>query len=271
MKGKQKWAYLIIWGGLIILLIIGIIVLGPPRPKTETIQQVMKDAVLHEHNKILFLGREVNPSIASDMVVTGAILVAALLIRLLAVPKFKLIPGKFQLLLETWVGFFRDLAKGNSPHQFKVLGGYLFFAGSYIFLGTLFELLGVQWITTRGEPITLSAPLSDINTCIALGFLSFTVIVVGGVASNGLKGLGSALKEFSLPISMSFRLFGALLSGLLVTELVYYSLALSFVLPVVVGILFTLLHAIIQTYVLTMLTSTFYGEVSEKQEKGAKS
>ena len=47
------------------------------------------------------------------------------------------------------------------------------------------------------------------------------------------------------------------------TELVYYFVHLSFVLPVVVGVLFTLLHALIQTYVLTMLTALYYGEVSE--------
>ena len=69
---------------------------------------------------------------------------------------------------------------------------------------------------------------------------------------------------------MSFRLFGALLSGLLVTELVYYYISLSFVLPVVVGVMFTLLHALIQTYVLTMLVSLFYGEVSEKSPKKEK-
>ena len=89
------------------------------------------------------------------------------------------------------------------------------------------------------------------------------MILSGGIAVNGVKGIGKTLKEFSLPISMSFRLFGALLSGLLVTELVYYYVNLSFVLPVVVGVLFTLLHALIQTYVLTMLTALYYGEVSE--------
>ena len=83
--------------------------------------------------------------------------------------------------------------------------------------------------------------------------------------------MGLALKEFSLPISMSFRLFGALLSGLLVTELVYYYLSLSFVLPVVVGVLFTLLHALIQSYVLTMLTALYYGEVSEPSPPKPKS
>ena len=92
----------------------------------------------------------------------------------------------------------------------------------------------------------------------------------GGIAGNGVKGIGLTLKDFSLPVSMSFRLFGALLSGLLVTELVYYYIHLSFVLPVAVGVMFTLLHALIQTYVLTMLTALFYGEVTEPAKRKTK-
>ena len=103
-----------------------------------------------------------------------------------------------------------------------------------------------------------------------LGVLSYFVIVSGAIAGNGLRGIGKALKEISLLISMSFRMFGALLSGLLVTELVYYYVALSFVLPVLVAVLFTLLHAVIQTYVLTMLTALFYGEMSEPSHKKKK-
>ncbi|MCI8917011.1 MAG: F0F1 ATP synthase subunit A, partial [Oscillospiraceae bacterium] len=38
----------------------------------------------------------------------------------------------------------------------------------------------------------------------------------------------------------------------------------------VVGVLFTLLHALIQTYVLTMLTALYYGEVSEPSPKREK-
>ena len=103
-----------------------------------------------------------------------------------------------------------------------------------------------------------------------MGCVSYAVILGGGIATNGLKGMGKTLKDFSLPVSMSFRLFGALLSGALVTELVYYYTALSFVLPVLVGVMFTLLHALIQAYVLTMLTSLFYGEVTEKKPLTAK-
>lgn len=159
------------------------------------------------------------------------------------------------------------MAKSSSPGRNKFLGAYIFTAAAYIFIGTLFELLGLQVVTTLNRSVSLPAPLADINGAITMGCVSYLVILGGGIVSNGIKGVGKTLKDFSLPISMSFRLFGALLSGALVTALVYYFSALSFVLPVVVGVMFTLLHALIQAYVLTMLTSLFYGEVSEKNSE----
>ena len=180
-----------------------------------------------------------------------------------------MVPTKPQIVIETAVGYFYNLAKTNSPYRNRFLGAYLFAAGVYIFFGTLSELFGIQIFTTSGTSMASVAPLSDINGALSLGCLSYLVILSGGIAGNGLKGVGKTLKDFSLPISMSFRLFGALLSGLLVTELVYYYITLSFVLPIIVGILFTLLHALIQAYVLTMLTALFYGEVSEPSHKKA--
>ena len=144
---------------------------------------------------------------------------------------------------------------------------YIFAAGAYIFFGTLFELFGIQVTTVGGASVSLPAPLADVNAAISLGCLSYLVIMGGGIAVNGIRGFFLSIKEFSLPISMSFRLFGALLSGLLVSELVYYFIQLSFVLPVLVGVLFTLLHAVIQAYVLTLLTAMFFGEVTEKKRK----
>ena len=254
-------------------LIVGIVLTEPLYNNTEDISEVMGDAVLHEVNRIDLFGMDVNPAFISGIAVTLIILIFAAAVRIFAIPKFKKIPGKFQLFIETVVGLFDGLAKKNSPHRNGFLGAYIFAAGVYIFVGTLFELVGIPVQAASGVSVTLPAPLSDINAAIALGFLSYFVILSGGIAGAGLRGVGRTLKDFSLPISMSFRLFGALLSGMLVTELVYYYLALSFVLPVFVGVLFTLLHAVIQTYVLVMLTSMFYGEVSEpyvKKEKKRK-
>lgn len=264
---KQHKKGLVIWV-LVVLALLTASILAGTHSRAESVQEAMRDAVLHGENRIAFLGgKTVSPALISAFTVTGLLLIIALLIRVFAVPRFKLQPGKLQLALEEAVGLFHKMAKSNSPHMNGFLGVYLFTAGLYVSVGTLFELLGLQVITTGGSPITLPAPLSDVNAAIGLGTMSYLVILSGGIAGNGLKGVGKTLKEFSLPISMSFRLFGALLSGLLVTELVYYYVSLSFVLPVVVGVLFTLLHAVIQTYVLTMLTALYYGEVSEQPHK----
>ncbi len=260
---KQHKKGLVIWLAVVLALLAAALLAGSSA-RPESVQETMRDAVLHGTGQISLFGlKAVSPGLISAFLVTAVLLIAAALIRIFAVPRFKLQPGKLQLLLEEAVGLFSGMARENSPHRNRFMGAYIFSAGAFIFVGTLFELLGLQAVTVHGHPITLPAPLSDVNAAIAMGTLSFLVIVSGGVAEHGPKGVLRALKEFSLPISMSFRLFGALLSGLLVTELVYYYVNLSFVLPVVVGVLFTLLHALIQTYVLTMLTALYYGEVSE--------
>lgn len=270
MRNRRRTAGILAFCCILIALLIGSIVTGAGA-NSESIQEVMRDAVLHESNKINFLGLgEVNPALVSAVTITVVLLIFAACIRIFVIPRFQDVPGKFQLLLEQLVGFFDGLAKSNSPHRNGFLGAYIFGAGVYIFVGTIFELFGIQGVTTEGASIALPAPLSDINAAIALGCLSYVIILSGGIVGNGLRGVGKTLKDFSLPISMSFRLFGALLSGLLVTELVYYYIQLSFVLPVIIGVLFTLLHALIQTYVLTMLTALFYGEVSEPHQKEKK-
>lgn len=267
MDKKKRRIALAVFGVLAVAMLICTIVIRAPGGHSS-IGELMRDAVLHEVNKIDLLGLEVNPSLIAGFVVTGIFLVLGLAVRIFVIPRFTLVPGRLQVILETAVGFFDGLAKSNSPHRNRFLGAYLFAAGAYIFVGTIFELFGVQVVTTQGSSVALPAPLADINGAIMMGCLSYLVILSGGVAENGLRGVGRTLKEFSLPISMSFRIFGALLSGALVTEMVYHYIHLSYGLPILVGVLFTLLHALIQAYVLTMLTALFYGEVSEPVHHG---
>ncbi len=267
MDKKKRNVGIAIFAILAFVLMIGTILVKSHGHHGE-IGTLMRDAVLHDTNKISLFGLiEVNPGLISAFFVTAILFVFALIVRIFVIPRFKTVPGKFQFLLETLVGFFDDLAKSNSPHRNGFLGAYIFTAGVYIFVGTVLELFGIQVVTSHGVSVALPAPLADINGAIMMGCLSYLVILSGGIAENKFKGVGKTLKEFSLPISMSFRLFGALLSGALVTELVYHYITLSYGLPILVGVLFTLLHALIQAYVLTMLTSLFYGEVSEPAHK----
>ncbi len=263
MDKKKRTRFIIIILILLTLTFISTILSGGGAEE-EPINEVMQDAVLHSYGKVSLFGLiPVNPALISAYTVTGIIFVFALIVRIFVIPRFSEIPGRFQLVLEQAVGIFDNLATSNSPHRHKFLGAYVFTAGVYIFIGTLFELLGVIVPTISGGSITLPAPLADINGAISMGVLSYCVILSGGIAGNGFKGVLNTLKDLSLPISMSFRLFGALLSGALVTELVYYYNTTSYVIPIFVAVMFTILHALIQAYVLTMLTALFYGEVSE--------
>ena len=264
---KRRAVFIFVWLALIFIILAAIIALWEPPAEAESIKVAMKDGVLHDKNKISLFGIiDVNPALISAYVVTAVLLIAALFIRIFAIPKFKMIPGKFQTVIEALVEFFDNMAKSNSPHRTGFIAAYIFSAGVYIFFSTMFELLGIQGGTTGGHSIALPAPIADINAAIAMGFMTYLMILAAGIVSNGVKGGLKVLKDFSLPISMSFRLFGALLSGLLVTELVYYYISLSFVLPVIVGVLFTSLHALIQTYVLATLASVFYGEAVEPKK-----
>lgn len=270
MGKKEKTRFLIVWLVITLVFLVGSFVVPSPE-KTETVKVMMRDAVLHEENRCSLFGlKDVSPAMISAMVVSGILLLAALLIRIFAIPRFKMVPGTFQSAIELLVSTFDNLAKTNSPRRNSFLGVYAFGAGVYIFVGTLFELFGVQVMTISGHSVSLPAPLSDVNAAISLGVLSYFVIFAGGILGNGVKGISLGLKKFSLPLSMSFRLFGALLSGLLVTELVYYYASLSYVLPVIVAVLFTLLHALIQSYVLTLLTTMFYGELNAPLPKKVK-
>lgn len=271
MTKKRLKVSIAVFAVIIALLLLGIFLTSPPGGgKEESIKEVMRDAVLHESGKVNFLGMQVNPAVISGFIVTGILLLAATALRIFAVPRFRDVPGKVQSVLEMAVSLFDGMAEEKSPHRNKFLSAYIFTAGAYIFVGTVFELLGIQVLTVSGMSMAAPAPLADINGAISMGVMSYGVILIGGLIAAGPKGFFTALKDFSLPISMSFRLFGALLSGALVTELVYYYFSLSFVLPVIVGVLFTLIHAVIQAYVLTMLTAQFYGESTEKKPKKEK-
>ena len=269
-KSRGRTVFLIVWFALIAVLLAAIFLIGLPQGHSESIKAVMRDGVLHDENRIAVFGLRVNPGLISAWVMTGVLLIAAALLRIFAIPRFTEVPGRLQTVVEALVEFFSGMARGSSPHRPGFVGAYIFSAGVYIFFSTLFELFGIQVLTDAGRSIALPAPIADINGALAMGIGSYLVILVAGFVTNGVRGGLGVLKDFSLPISMSFRLFGALLSGLLVTELVYYYSVTSFVLPVAVGVLFTLLHAVIQTYVLATLVSFFYGEAVEPKPPKAK-
>ena len=218
--------------------------------ESQSLGELMKDALFPED--VDFFGIGVNPSFYTAIGLTGVVLVLALIFRVLIFPHFKTdVPGKFQCLMEAACEWIEKLMSDNSPHSNRLIGGVAFGSCIYIGLGTLCELLGIRAI------------LVDLNACIALAITAYTIMLAGGIWGNKVKGALGVLKDFTLLLSMSFRLFGSMISGLLMTELIYEFIFLSIGVPVIVGIIFTVFHAVIQSYVYILLISMFYGEAVE--------
>ena len=129
MEKKKRNRFLVVWLGLIVLTLVAVLAVGGGG-ESASIKETMRDAVLHGTNRISLLGwKAVDPAFISALVVSGLLLLTAALLRLLVIPRFRMVPGKLQLALEELVGFFDNLAKSSSPHRNTFLGAYVFAAG----------------------------------------------------------------------------------------------------------------------------------------------
>ena len=122
MDKKKRTVPMAVFGCAALVFLIGSLCIHG-KEKHESIQEVMRDAVLHETAKINLFGiKAVNPGLISAFTVTGILLVCALLVRIFVIPKFQYKPGRVQMLLEQAVELFDGLARANSPHRNKFLG-----------------------------------------------------------------------------------------------------------------------------------------------------
>lgn len=126
---------------------------------------------------------------------------------------------------------------------------------------------------------TLEEPTKDLNTTLALGLISFFYVQIYGMKAHGLKDYCMAYFQpffFMFPlnvvgtltsiISLSFRLFGNIFGGFIITSLYtkmisgsvfFQTLALLSGLNLSILFIFGLFEGVIQAFVFSMLTLTY--------------
>ncbi len=217
----------------------------------------LTEALLPEKIKIvgnLYVG----PSMFTAFGITLVLLIVCIILRITVIRKLRVVPKKPQMILELMVNYFDKTSKETAYEYAGFMGPYIMVAAIYIAISTLVELLGIR------------PALGDINGCIALGILSFIAIHYFGLRKQGFPRRAKRLlnpiniiTDIAVPVSLSFRLFGSIVSGLLITELIYSYIHLSFVLPVLVSLITTIFHAVVQAYIFITLTSLFVYEAIE--------
>ena len=191
----------------------------------------------------------------------------ALVFRFLFFPKFTYDnPKGIQNLLEIAVDAMENFAKGSLMDYSGVLAPYMFTLAVFMIFSAASELFGLR------------APTSDIVTTFSMGIITFVLINFFGIKKKGLsgriKGMASPtplvfpmkiLSDIAVPVSLACRLFGNMLGGLIVMDLLKSVLGgYASGLPAVMGLYFNLFHPVIQAYIFIILSMTFINEAIEE-------
>ncbi len=209
-------------------------------------------------DEVNYLGMLVNPSVYTGIFVIAIMLIFALIVRIFFIPKFKDQPGKLQMILEMFVGYFDKSSRESIHGHATFVGPYTFTAATFIALSTLAELLGLR------------PAMADINMCLAMGLTTFIVINICGFKQKGFVGRMkrfanpiNIITDISVPLSLSLRLFGSIMSGFIIMELIHSMVFTVFVIPAAISVITTFFHAAIQSYLFATLTNVFVGEAIE--------
>jgi F-type H+-transporting ATPase subunit a len=215
--------------------------------------------------RVELFGLNLSTTIINTWFAMAFLIIAALVLRLTVIRKMKDRPGGAQNVLEAAVEAVISYVHSKAHGMGDGFSSYIFTIAAFLVACAILELFGFP------------TPTADITLTFALAFMNFVLINIYGIRRKGLKGRLKALTspspailpirlitDIALPVSMSARLFGNMLGGMIVIDLIYESLGNYAVgIPSVVGLYFNVFHPLIQAFIFVTLTLTFINEATE--------
>ncbi|MCL2391417.1 MAG: F0F1 ATP synthase subunit A [Oscillospiraceae bacterium] len=210
----------------------------------------------------------ITDTIVSTWIVMGILITFAIIVRIRVV-KFNDIPTGFQNVVEAIVEVFENYLRNTVGEKLMFLGNWFF---------TLFLFILVSNI--GGLIPGFRPPTADWSMTVALALVTFVLIQAMGIRYRGIEYVISFFKPFPLflpvnligelarPISISFRLFGNMLAGLIMMSLIYVLAPVFaiFVLPAALHVYFDLFAGLIQTYIFVTLSMSFVADAAKLAE-----
>ena len=204
------------------------------------------------------------------MGITMALTLLALVFRVFIFPGFKERPEGLQNVLELAISKLDEYTRTSAHDAYgEGLSSYMFALCVYLAGCASLELFAIR------------APTSDILTTFSLALVTFFLINYYGLSKKGFKGrLGDftnpspimapikLVTDLAIPVSMACRLFGNMLAGLIIMELIYFALG-NFAAgpPAVAGLYFNMFHPLMQAFIFMTLSLSFIGEAAESPKK----
>lgn len=206
----------------------------------------------------------ITQTIVNTWIIMFALIVFALIVRI-KLSKFMEIPKGFQNVTEIAVETFDNFMLNSIGEKLMFLGGWFFSVFAFVLISNISGIFGIR------------PPTADWTTAFALSLATFVIIQVMGIKYRKTEYIKGFLKphpvffpfniigEMARPVSLSFRLFGNVLAGLILMTLIY-SLApifVRFVVPAFLHIYFDLFLGALQTYIFCILSVMFIRGATE--------
>ena len=166
----------------------------------------------------------ITQSIISTWIVMLVLIILALVVRFY-ISRFKAIPKGFQNVIELIVevvNSFTISTMGERNKRFASFYGSVFL---FILFSNLWGLLGMR------------PPTSDLSTTFAMALMTFLMVQYYGIKTGGIKNYLkgfldplpfllplNVIGELANPVSLSFRLFGNIVGGVIIMGLIYAAL-----------------------------------------------
>ena len=168
-----------------------------------------------------------------------------------------------QNAVETVIEAFDNIVRNAAGEKYMALGNWFFMVFAFILFSSLSGIVGAR------------PPTADWAATFAFALATFILIQIMGIRHRRGKYLKSFFKpnfiffplnvigELSRPISLSFRLFGNVLAGMILMALIYsLPIWLRFAVPAVLNVYFDLFTGALQTYIFCVLSLTFIGSAA---------
>ena len=154
------------------------------------------------------------------------------------------------------VDMINNTTKENIGKRWKSYAPYFLTLAIFLFISNISGIFGLQ------------SPTSYLIINAALAVITFFIIQVTGIVSNGLKNYTKSFFEPTLPVSLALRLLGNIMSGAILSKIIVGLLgwiAIPF-LPVYNAI-FDIFFGLVQTAVFFLLTVIFTGNKVSDEDK----
>lgn len=172
------------------------------------------------------------------------------------------VPDGFQNVLELIVEMLDDMVEGVMGVNSAKFANYISTVFIFILMCNISGIFGLR------------PPTADYGVTFALGVMTFGLIQFNKFKYQKVKGVLKGLcdpwpiwapiniiSDLAVPVSLSLRLFANILSGTIITALVYGILGVVATFwPAILHVYFDLFSGAIQTYVFCMLTMTYISD-----------